>query len=519
VSTDEVVVGIDLGTSVVKAGVYTCDGRLCSAASVPVGMCHGPHGLVEQDLDEFYAAAASATRAAQAGGAASRRVVGLALAGQMAGVGIVGPDHRPLAPYDSWLDTRCADVVDELATTHGERIARSAGCAPTVSIGPKMLWWRRHRPQVLDRAASFVTAAGYVAGRAVGLSGHEAFIDPSYLHFASFTDVGAGAWDTALARDCGVDVALLPRVVEGADAVGALTSAAAADFGLPVGVPVAAGCGDTAASALGAGVFEAGQGFDVAGTAGVFGVCLPAFVPDVRTGTLMTMRSALPGRWYSLAYVAGAGQLVEWACWELLGCGDLDDAAYAVLADAVSSVPVGSGGVVAFPHLSGRVAPAAPEVRGAFVGLTPMTTHAHLARAVLESIALEYRGYAQIVRQGAGPDAVTEVVGTGGGSRSEVWNQIKADALGVPYRPVVGVDPGTRGAAVLAMAALGIACPPLGSHDLAPASMPNPVAGGAYAQAAESYRRWADILVAGYARAGSSGSAGHSNGRERAEQQ
>ena len=495
--TADAVMGIDLGTSVVKAGIYTFDGRLQATASVPLRLIHGPDGRIEQDLDEMYGAAAAASRACLASFPASR-VAAVAMDGQMAGIGIVDSAHRPAAPYDSWLDTRCGDMVAELGAKLGERITQTAGCAPTISIGPKMLWWRRHRPDVCENAASFVTASGYVAGRAVGLAGKDAFIDPSYLHFTSVADVGRGVWDEDLAADAGIDARLLPRIVESTQVVGTLTPAAAADFGLPTGVPMAAGCGDTAATALGGGVAEAGQSFDSAGTAGVFGVCLPSFLPDTAASTLMTMRSALPGRWYALGYVSGAGQLVEWACRELLGRAEFDDEAYAALAAAVARVPVGSNGVLVFPHFTGQVAPAAAAARGAFLGLTPTTTRDQMARATLESIALEYRRYAEIIRATAGSNAITEVIGTGGGSRLAVWNQMKADVLGVPYRPVAAVDTGTRGAAIVAMASLGVAAPDLGDEEWAAPEMPDPAATTAYKQVYELYRRWADVLVDGY---------------------
>src|SRR5206468_4857652 len=85
-------------------------------------------------------------------GVAPASVVGLAVAGQMAGMGLVDADHRPVTPYDSWLDTRCAPVVADLAERAGERIARTSGCAPTISIGPKLLWWQRHEPGRCEQA-------------------------------------------------------------------------------------------------------------------------------------------------------------------------------------------------------------------------------------------------------------------------------------------------------------------------------------------------------------------------------
>jgi len=496
--TADAVLGIDLGTSMVKAGIYTFDGVMHASGSCPVALDHSGPGRAEQDMDDFYRAAAQATRECLTGGFAPERVGAVAMAGQMAGVGIVDQEHRPLAPFDSWLDSRCGDVVDELSSTLGDRITSVVGCPPTISIGPKMLWWRRHRPEICERAASFVTAVGYVAGRATATAGGSAFIDPSHLHFTSVADVERGGWDEALVAAVGVDPDLLPRIVESTEIVGGLSDQAALDFGLPPGTPVAAGCGDTAASALGAGAAQAGQAFDIAGTAAVFGLCLPVFAPDAAEGTMMTMRAALRGRWYSLAYVGGAGQVVEWVCREVLGHPSVGPDAYADLGAAASGVPPGSAGVMFSPHFSGRVAPASPSMRGSVVGLSAVTGRSHLARAALEAIAFEYRHYADIVRAAAPSVTVTEVIGTGGGSRLDVWNQIKADVLGTPYRPVVGAESGTRGAAVVAMAALGHRAPALAESAYGVVAMPDPPTAAVYDAASHSYRRWSGRWADGY---------------------
>lgn len=504
----DAVLGLDLGTSAVKASVYTLDGELQTSADVQLSLRHGADGLAEQDLDEFYDAAARATHTCLAANGFDRSRIGaVAMAGQMAGVGLVDRRHRPLAPYDSWLDTRCGDVAEDLARSHGERITRQAGCAPTISIGPKMVWWARTAPEMLAQAGSFVTAAGYVAGRAAGLDGDRAFIDRSYLHFASVADAGRGQWDEELAAELGLQPRLLPRIVESTEVIGEFTAAAAEDFGLLAGTPIAAGCGDTAASPLGAGVSEPGQAFDTAGTAAVFGVCLPVFTPDTSASGLMTMRSALPGRWYALSYVSGAGQMIEWLCREILGHDSSDAAAYAELARITAAVAPGSDGVIVSPHFSGRVAPRSPAMRGAVLGMSPTTTRGQMARAALEAIAFEYRGYADLARASVPGLEVSMTMGAGGGSRLTGWNQIKADVLGAPYQPVVGVAAGTRGTAILAMASIGVDAPALPAHALGPRSEPDAATREAYDAAFQWYAQWSDRLAEGYTTLGRKGRA------------
>ncbi|HEY0238285.1 MAG TPA: FGGY family carbohydrate kinase [Friedmanniella sp.] len=493
------VVGVDLGTSTVKAAVYTLDGTSVCTASEAVPLVRRSDGAVEQDLDGFFTTAATAVRRCLGSGAIEpAAVVGLAFAGQMAGMGLVDEHHRPVAPYDSWLDTRCAPEVDDLAARAGERIARTSGCAPTISIGPKLVWWRRHQPRLCERAASMVTATSYVSGRAVGLRGDGAFVDATHLHFTAMADLAAGGWDAGLVDLCGVDPRLLPRVLASTDVVGVLDADAAAAFGLRAGVAVSAGCGDTAAGALGSGVTEPGQAFDSAGTAAVFGGCLDTFVPDVG-GTLMIMRSPLSGRFYGLGYVAGAGQVVEWLG-ATFGRAEPDGPVDlgAVLALAAQARP-GSDGVLVSPHFSGRVSPVAAAMRGSLLGVTPATTPATLVRAALESVAFEYAGYLDVLTALAPGSPVTSVVGTGGGSRSAVWNQIKADVLQVPYVGAGEVDAGTRGAAALAAVSAG--CDPWAAPvDQTQTWAPDGAAADVLRRTRARYRRWTEALVDLYAR-------------------
>lgn len=495
---DDLVIGVDLGTSMVKVGVYTVAGRCVGTSSSPLGVHHVAPGRTEQDLDEFYrAAAAQCRRCLDEFDVEPSAVKAIAFSAQMAGVGIVDAKHRPLAPFDSWLDTRCAGIVDELSV-HAPEVIASAGCAPTISIGPKMAWWQRHHPEVCDQAASFVTAAGFVAAVACGRDGASAFIDPTHLHFTSVADVARARWNPGLIDAFAIDGGLLPEIVESTDVVGTLTDTAAKDFGLPTGTVVAAGCGDTAASAVGAGALESGTALDVAGTAAVFAAGTDDFIADVTHRTLMTMRSPFPGRWYALAYVGGAGQVIEWVCREILGFDDVNEAAYEALSEAAGRSDPGADGLSVSPHFDGRITPAAPSMRGSILGLCHSHGRAELARAALESIAFEYRGYLDIIQELQPNWHLRRVIGAGGGTRSATWNQIKADVLGAEYLPVRNADPGTRGAALVAIAALGHELPELEDDQRVGVVTPTLDSVAAYDRLHQQYAWWSGHLAAGY---------------------
>ena len=231
----------------------------------------------------------------------------------MAGIGAVDEDFRPAMRFDSWLDMRCQPYIDALVKDHADEVTALTGCPPTCAHAAKMLWWQHERPEEYRRIAKFVAPAGYVAGRLAGLKAERRLHGPhvSALHRRwRMRRRGAGRtrWRRARHR---------PRADAQDRRAHGRSSArrrrtAARDFGLPAGVPVVAGAGDTAASALGAGIVRPGMLLDVAGTASVLAGCTDRFVADVKNRTLLVMRSVVPGLWHPLAYIGGGGLALRW---------------------------------------------------------------------------------------------------------------------------------------------------------------------------------------------------------------
>ena len=198
-----------------------------------------------------------------------------------------------------------------IADRLGDRLVELSGCPPMVAHAPKIAWWRRHRPDAYGQVAR-VRGPGGLRGRPPVRPGrHRGPISiPTYLHFSGLADTANATWSPELATGSGVELDKLPRILAPTDMVGRLSAAAARDCGLPPGTPVAAGLGDTAAGALGAGIVAPGQLLDTAGTASVLALSTTAFRPDL-SGTLVQMRGAVPGQWLALAYLAG-GDLLRW---------------------------------------------------------------------------------------------------------------------------------------------------------------------------------------------------------------
>lgn len=493
------VVGVDVGTTSTKAGVYDLRGRALGAATVSTTL-HRDLRSVYQRPDELLRSTHAAIREAMASaGMASRDVLSVGVSGQMAGVMGIGGDGEAVTPYDSWLDVRCAAQLDALAADHGARLLARTGCPPMVDHAPKMQWWRDQHPRVYARIARFVMPAAYVAGRLAGLTAADAFIDPSYLHFTGVADARRGTWSPELIDALGLDAAKLPRIVGGDELVGTLTADAARACGLRAGTPVAAGMGDTAAGALGAGLALPGELLDTAGTAAVLAGPIGAF-PDEPDAALIVMRGALPGQWTALNYVAGGGLCLPWLAAQLatdpVWPGEARPGALETLLSEAADAPAGADGLVFVPHLEGRIAPHEPRLRGGFAGLGAAHGRGHLARAVMEGVAFEYALYLEAMRRldpGAGSDVVRAI---GGGARSDVWNAIKADALGLPVRRVAVEETATRGVAIVAGAAAGALDAGAVAADvvLADPIEPDPRRHDAYVEALETYRRTLDAF-------------------------
>ena len=441
--------GIDIGTQGVKAALYAANGT-CLAESFEPSQPNRPGpGVVEED-PEFQLASACRLLRECVEQCGRGDVSALAIAGQMAGVIGIGADGMAVTPYDSWLDTRCGPQIEQMQAQTGDAILRATGNAPSFNHGPKILWRKQERPAEYARIAKFVQPGGYVAMRLCGLSAGQAFIDRSYLHFSGFADNRRGAWNAELCAQFGIAMEKLPHIVAPEQRIGVMTEAMAAQCGLAAGISVIAGCGDTAASFLACGATAPGICVDVAGTASVFAATTVDFSPDIRGGTLGCGQSVTPGLWHPYAYINGGGMNLEWFRREFGG------ATFEELNALAAAVPPAADLPFFAPHLGGRVSPAWPALRGAWAGLSWDHTRGELFRAMLESVALEYALYQRALRRLL-PDAnFSELRITGGGEKSALWNQIKADVLQTPIVQIERGGGAPMGAAMLAGVGAGL---------------------------------------------------------------
>jgi xylulokinase len=494
------VIGVDLGTSVVKAtlvaaGQESGDGaggcgvhKAATSASRSMRMLQPGPGCAEQDPEEYVAAALATmgevVAAAQVNPAA---VAAIAFSGQMGGAMATDRQGEALTPwYPSTLDMRYLPYLEPVMAAEGAKVLALSGAVPIMA--PRIAWWRAERPDLYRRIGKVLILANFVAARLGGLAGDAVCSDPSYLTWTGLADTGRRTWSPELGALWGVDSARLPRIVPAGSIVGALSAAAAAQCGLAAGTPLVVGAGDQVAGFLGAGLVSPGQLIDVAGTFGVFATCLDRFLVDGKHGTLQALAGPLGAdHWYAMMYIGGSGLTHRWVVEQL---GGVD---YAQLDAEAETLPPGAQGLLFIPHLLGRACPPDPAVRGAWLGFTWTHTRGHLYRALLESIAYDYAEALSVLRE-ACPGLVFEGVRViGGGARSRVWSQIKADVLGLPYTPLAEGDRAALGCAILAGHAVGIypdmAAAARSFADLGAAIAPRPAAHAFYAGYVDAYRR------------------------------
>jgi len=432
-------IGVDIGTAGTKATIVDEEGRQLATAYEESKLYYPRVGWVEQKPEDFYASTINTVREImKTSGADPRDVSAIAFSGQMAGIMGIDKNWNPVIPYDSWLDVRCKAYIDMLAEKYADLLISVTGVPPTVDHLPKMLWWKNERPEVFERIYKFTVPSIYVAGKVSGLKGDDAFYDYTYVTFTGLFDVKKMDWSEELSQIFDIPLEKMPRVVKPWEIVGELTADEAERLGLVKGIPVVAGAGDGMACSLGAGLTEPGRCIDIAGTASAFYVSVDRVVPDTKFRTLLYLKSVVPELWNVGAYINGGGLCLRWFRDEV--ARDVKEAAvkagvdpYKMLDEMAAKIPEGSEGLFFIPHFGGRAYPYNPRLKGVWLGFSWKHTSAHLYRSILEAIAYEYFHYLRILRMLLEEARITEVRGIGGWSRSPIWNQIKADVLGVPY--------------------------------------------------------------------------------------
>lgn len=431
--------GIDVGTSSVKALLLADDGRVAAESSASLEVSRPQPLWSEQEPDDWWAGVERAVKALAAARPEGLRAIrGVGLSGQMHGATLLGADDRPLRPAILWNDGRCARECTELEAAVSDARRITGNLVMPGFTAPKLLWVRRHEPEVFAKTRRVLLPKDAVRLRMTG----DAATDLSDASGTLWVDVAGRCWSETMLKACGLGLDAMPSLHEGPEITGRLRADVARDWGCER-VPVVAGAGDNAAGAVGVGVVEPGRAFLSLGTSGVYFVASDAFRPNPERA-VHAFCHALPGRWHQMSVLLSAASCLHW----ITGAtGARDEAA---LLDEIAETSRPGGRLFFLPYLSGERTPHNdPHASGVFVGLDHATDRAALGRAVLEGVAYAFADAQDaLVDAGSIIESVTVI---GGGARSALWGRILASVLDRPlvYRRGGEVGP-ALGAARLA---------------------------------------------------------------------
>lgn len=438
--------GIDVGTSSVKASFIDGVGHTRGSASAPHRTSHLAPGWVEQNAEDWWRAAVLAVRQAhrQAGMSGKIELRGIGISSQAPTVLPLDRSGRPLRPALIWMDRRAEPQSRALRTLldEGRVVATVGNRLDPFFVAPKIRWLADHEPATLERTHTFLQINGYLVHRLTG----SLTMDAQHASLLGLRNVDSQAWVPWIGDAVGADQAQFPEPVVATDVVGAVTPAAAEELGIAPGVAVVAGTVDSAAAALEVGTGEPGWAVEMTGSSTV--VVLPHCQPRPHPA-FITMASCLPDQWFSLAAMVSTGAALEWAR-SLLGPDERMEA----LIHAAMKHQVVFSDVLFLPYLMGERSPLWDSAaRGVFLGLTLGTGREALVRSVLEGTSLALR-HNMDVASAAGHD-VRGLRSIGGPSASDPWCQMRSDATGLPVERVSTAAGATFGDAALAMVGTG----------------------------------------------------------------
>jgi xylulokinase len=478
---------VDLGTESVRACLVSPAGRIIESARRGYALQTPMPGWAEQHPGEWWEAAASAIREvlARAGGA---DVVSVGVCGQMHGPVPIARDGGLLpGPVQLWCDKRGAPLVDEIAARHDAAALCALARNPVTPawMGVKIAWEQRYRPQRHGSTWKYLAPKDFLNFRLTSV----AATDLSEASGSFLMDARTRAWSEDLASGLDLGLNSLPDIRRADEVIGVVTAEAAAQTGLPAGTPVVAGGGDMLCLLLGAGITRPGRACDTTGTASVLSVFSPDPISDPR---VMNLHHVVPG-WIAFGICDSGGGALRWY-------RDLTGETYGTLDHAAADVPAGADGLLFFPYLQGERTLGSPRSRGVAFGLTPAHGRGAVARAIMEGVTFELRRGLDLIR--ASGLHVTEMRTIGGGARSEVWSQIKADIYGLPVGMLAECEGGVIGAAILAGVGAGIyqdaisaaerIAPPARTHE------PDNQRAARYERAYAAFTRIHDLLQPGF---------------------
>jgi len=454
----ELLLAIDAGTTSVKAGLFAPDGRCLGIGRQEYQLETPAPDRVQLDPEVYWQACLKTIREAiRQPGVTPKQVKAMAVSSQGETTITLNATGKAIYPALVWLDNRASAQASFLAERFGKAVYARTGIpeiVPTWSAC-KILWLRQNEPEVFSRADKFLLVQDYLIYRLTGRIVTDGSVSCTTLNY----DLVNNIWWTDVQDAIGIKTGQLPEIVPPGAKVGTLSPEAALQLGLTTETCVVTGGMDQAVGAIGAGNFKPGRVSESTGAA----LAIQATVADPmidQSGVVPVYCHSVPGQYLLVPVCPTAGMAFKWLRDsffqdEIKRAGDKKTDAYDRLTRLAEAIPAGSDGLIMLPHLMGAFSPEPNlSARGSFTGFTLHHTRGHFVRALLEGVAfLLMRNLEYIERTGM---AIPEIRSTGGGARSRLWNQIKANVCNRPIVTLANEETALLGDAILAGVASGL---------------------------------------------------------------
>jgi D-xylulose kinase len=452
----KLLLGIDAGTTSVKSGLFGADGKCLAVARQEYQLSTPRANWAELDPEIYWHACVSTVRQVLQN-AKGREVSAISVSSQGETMIALDAQGKPVYPALVWLDNRAEREAGILAEKFAAEVYEMTGIPEIIPTwtGCKILWLKQNEPDAFSRADKFLLVQDYLIYRLTG----QYVTNDSISCTSLYLDITTHLWWDAMLREIGIGEKHLPRLIPPGEVIGTVSADASAQTGLPQTAKVVGGGMDQSVGALGAGNIHSGVVSETTGAALTIQVTIPS--PDVDKHKIIPVYChSVPGEYLFVPVCPTAGMAYKWfrdtfAALEIARAKEEATDSYDLLSALAADVPPGSDGLTMLPHLMGAYSPEPnPAARGSFTGFTLRHTRGHFARAILEGVAFLLKRNLEVL-QNAGVD-VSEIRSTGGGARSPLWNQIKANVCGVPVVTLQNEETALLGDAILAGVAAGI---------------------------------------------------------------
>lgn len=435
---------LDAGTTAMKGALFDLSGNMLCLRAQEYHLEKPAPNIVELDPEIYWVAVKTVIAGIlEEIVIPSENITALGVTSQGETLIVLDKHGKPLRKAIVWLDNRSKDEAEIIKKEFGRELVYHVTGQQDIAPGwpaAKILWLRRHEPEVFKNAAKFLMLEDYLIYRLTGVFATDHALNPSTLYY----DLRNGCWWEKMLDFLGISIGQLPNLLNSGEIGGKIV----ADIGLSGKTVVTIAPIDQVAAAVGAGNIAPGMVTETTGCA--LAVCAtierPVYDSAMRIGLY---RHAMPGLFVMLPWIPTAGMILRWFRDEF---GDGLD--YAALVESASRIPPGSDGLILLPHFSGMNSPEVnPEAKGVFYGITTAHGKAHFVRAILEAVAFALRDNLELLEE-SGINC-QDVTSLGGAARSSLWLQIKADVLQRNIKSMRCTETTSLGTAILAAAGIG----------------------------------------------------------------